>query len=62
MPLSVTSDLTGLPKDAQSILNLAAKSKNACSFAVLPTGVVGRLRSRAALKNLSLQAGVKDAA
>jgi transcriptional regulator with PAS, ATPase and Fis domain len=26
MPLSVTSDLTGLPKDAQSILNLAAKS------------------------------------
>jgi transcriptional regulator with PAS, ATPase and Fis domain len=26
MPLSITSDLTGLPKDAQSILNLAAKS------------------------------------
>ena len=26
MPLSVPSDLTGLPKDAQSILNLAAKS------------------------------------
>ena len=26
MPLSVDSDLTGLPRDAQSILNLAAKS------------------------------------